>query len=79
MGCLEGGDLDIAYLSEIDPTWTDSSLTTILNPEAVIFANPIAQGACAADAMPVPLTSRWISCLVCRFAGQYVSVQRLGE
>lgn len=49
--CLEGGDLDIAYLSEIDPTWTDSSLTTILNPEAVIFANPIAQGACAADAI----------------------------
>ncbi|HBA3218640.1 TPA: conjugal transfer pilus assembly protein TraU [Escherichia coli] len=48
---LEGGDLDIAYLSEIDPTWTDSSLTTILNPEAVIFANPIAQGACAADAI----------------------------
>ncbi|HFP0892208.1 TPA: TraU family protein, partial [Escherichia coli] len=38
LGCLEGGDLDIAYLSEIDPTWTDSSLTTILNPEAVIFA-----------------------------------------
>lgn len=35
LGCLEGGDLDIAYLSEIDPTWTDSSLTTILNPEAV--------------------------------------------
>ncbi|WP_215472094.1 conjugal transfer pilus assembly protein TraU [Escherichia coli] len=22
LGCLEGGDLDIAYLSEIDPTWT---------------------------------------------------------
>lgn len=43
--------IDIAYLSEIDPTWTDSSLTTILNPEAVIFANPIAQGACAADAI----------------------------
>ena len=50
-GCLEGGDMDIAYLSEIDPTWVDSSLTTILNPEAILFANPIAQGACAADAM----------------------------
>ncbi|CNI65154.1 conjugal transfer pilus assembly protein TraU [Yersinia aleksiciae] len=50
-GCLEGGDMDIAYLSEIDPTWVDSSLTTILNPEAVLFANPIAQGACAADAI----------------------------
>lgn len=50
-GCLEGGDMDIAYLSEIDPTWVDSSLTTILNPEAILFANPIAQGACAADAI----------------------------
>lgn len=50
-GCLEGGDMDIAYLSEIDPTWVDSSLTTILNPEAILFANPIAQGACAADAL----------------------------
>ncbi|HDT6091360.1 TPA: conjugal transfer pilus assembly protein TraU, partial [Raoultella ornithinolytica] len=39
-GCLEGGDMDIAYLSEIDPTWVDSSLTTILNPEAILFANP---------------------------------------
>lgn len=51
VGCLEGGDMDIAYLSEIDPTWVDSSLTTILNPEAIVFANPIAQGACAADAI----------------------------
>lgn len=51
LGCLQGGDLDIGYLSEIDPTWGDSALTSILNPEAVIFANPIAQGACAADAL----------------------------
>lgn len=49
--CLQGGDMDIAYLSELDPTWNDSSLTTILNPEAILFANPIAQGACAADAI----------------------------
>ena len=51
LGCLQGGDLDIGYLSEIDPAWGDSALTSILNPEAVIFANPIAQGACAADAI----------------------------
>ncbi|RSK63193.1 conjugal transfer protein TraU [Enterobacter huaxiensis] len=51
VGCLEGGDLDIGYLSEIDPTWGDSALTSILNPEAVLFANSIAQGACAADAI----------------------------
>lgn len=51
VGCLQGGDMDIGYLSEIDPTWGDSALTSILNPEAVIFSNPIAQGACAADAL----------------------------
>jgi conjugal transfer pilus assembly protein TraU len=51
MGCLEGGDMDIAYLTELDPTWVDSSLTTLLSPEAVVFANPLAQGACAADAI----------------------------
>lgn len=49
-GCLQGGDLDIAYLSELDPMWNDSSLSIIVNPEAVLFNNIIAQGACAADA-----------------------------
>ena len=59
-GCLEGGDMDIAYLSEIDPTWVDSSLTTILNPEAILFANPIAQGACAADALASAFICHWM-------------------
>lgn len=49
-GCLEAGDLDIAYLSELDPMWNDSSLSIIINPEAVLFGNSIAQAACAADA-----------------------------
>ncbi len=62
LGCLEGGDLDIAYLSEIDPTWTDSSLTTILNPEAVIFANPIAQGPVLQMPLPAPLTCPSMLC-----------------
>lgn len=47
--CLEQGSLDLAYLSELDPLWADDELTAILNPEAVIFANPAAQAACAAD------------------------------
>ena len=37
-GCLMGGGIWISgHLPEIDPTWTDSSPTTILNPEAVIL------------------------------------------
>ena len=51
MGCLQSGDMDIAYLSELDPLWNDSSLSSIIAPEAFVFANPIAQGACAADAI----------------------------
>ena len=47
--CLEKGSLDIAYLTEIDPFWNDDETSFIINPEAVLFANPIAQAACAAD------------------------------
>ena len=47
--CLEVGGVDIAYITELDPLWQDSELTLIINPEAVIFNNPLAVAACAAD------------------------------
>lgn len=47
--CLEQGTLDVAYLTEVDPLWADDELSAILNPEAVLFANPVAKAACAAD------------------------------
>jgi conjugal transfer pilus assembly protein TraU len=47
--CLEQGSFDLAYLTEVDPLWNDDELTLILNPEAVLFANPVAVAACAAD------------------------------
>ncbi|MCU6237565.1 conjugal transfer pilus assembly protein TraU [Morganella morganii] len=50
-GCLQAGDMDIGYLSELDPMWEDSSLSSVIAPEAFVFANPVAQGACAADAI----------------------------
>ncbi|WP_052208901.1 conjugal transfer pilus assembly protein TraU [Croceibacterium mercuriale] len=49
--CFEQSTFDIAYITEIDPLWQDDELTTLLNPEAAIFANPIAQAACAADCL----------------------------
>lgn len=49
--CLETGGLDIAYMTELDPTWKDDSLTFLLNPEAALFANLPAQASCAADAL----------------------------
>lgn len=47
--CLERGVFDLAYVTEIDPLWADSSLTFILNPDVAIFGNPIGQAACTAD------------------------------
>ena len=47
--CAETFSLDIVYMSEFDPFWNDSKWTTILNPEALLFANPLAALACAAD------------------------------
>ncbi|MCY4028082.1 MAG: TraU family protein, partial [Acidobacteria bacterium] len=49
LGCLEGGSLDIAWVSELDPAWLDDELSFLLNPEAALFANLPAQAACAAD------------------------------
>jgi conjugal transfer pilus assembly protein TraU len=47
--CMEQGSLDLAYLTEVDPLWADDELTALLNPEALLFANPVAKAACAAD------------------------------
>lgn len=47
--CLETQGFDLAYMTEVDPLWQDDELTFLLNPEAVVFNNPIAISACAAD------------------------------
>jgi conjugal transfer pilus assembly protein TraU len=44
-------DIDIAYISEIDPTWNNETLAMFTHPEAVLFANPVATAACMADAV----------------------------
>jgi len=47
--CLEQSNFDVAYISELDPTWNDEVLQSILTPEVFLFGSPIAQGACALD------------------------------
>ncbi len=47
--CLEQSTFDVAYMSEYDPTWNDPKLQSLLNPEAMLFGNPIAQASCALD------------------------------
>lgn len=57
-GCLQQGDFDIAYLTELDPTWFDSEMSFVLSPESVLFGNPVAQASCAADALSSTLTNK---------------------
>ena len=54
--CLDTGDLDIAYLTELDPTWNDDELGFIIDPEALLFGNLLAQSACAADSLAASLS-----------------------
>lgn len=47
--CLERKGFDLAYTTALDPLWSDDELLSIINWDAALFANPIAQGACAGD------------------------------
>lgn len=51
-GCISDGyvDLDMMYMSEVDPTWNNDELAFFTNPEAAAVANPLATAACPADA-----------------------------
>lgn len=57
-GCMEPGDFDIAYLTELDPSWRDSEMSFVLSPESVLFANPVAQASCAADSLSSTLAKK---------------------
>lgn len=47
--CLETGKFDLGYVTELDPSWNNDELSMILSPDVFLFANPLAQAACAAD------------------------------
>jgi len=52
-GCIADGyiDLDMMYMSEVDPTWNNDELAFFSNPEAAAVANPLAVAACPAGAV----------------------------
>lgn len=43
--------IDLLYFTEVDPLWRNDELTAIINPESLVFANPIAQALCAPDCL----------------------------
>ncbi|HHH46125.1 MAG TPA: conjugal transfer protein [Thiotrichales bacterium] len=49
VACLTPESFDVLYITELDPLWADSELTFLIQPDAVLFANPVAQAACAGD------------------------------
>ncbi len=42
--------LDVAYMTEIDPTWLDEDSAAVMFPEELLFNNEFTVAACAADA-----------------------------
>jgi conjugal transfer pilus assembly protein TraU len=51
MGCKTSSGFAMGYMTEIDPTWQDDAWGAMFTPENVLFSNPIAQLACAVDAV----------------------------
>jgi len=49
--CVESTGFDLAYITEVDPLWQDDTLTAIINPEALLFGNPVTNLACIADSV----------------------------
>jgi len=47
--CFEQASFDLAYMTELDPTWADDTLAAEVYPETALFDFPLAQAACAAD------------------------------
>ena len=55
--CVQDGfvGIDLAYPSELDPTWTTSTIAFYAHPETALVANDIAQSACIGDAVAANL------------------------
>lgn len=51
--CVDGGNIDLAYMTELDSLWQDAQATAVIQPEAITFANRVAQLACIADSVAV--------------------------
>lgn len=49
--CVADGQWDLSYVTELDPTWQSNIEAMILNPEVMLFANPVLGLSCIADAV----------------------------
>jgi len=55
VGCINYAgiydEIDLLYLSEVDPLWKDDPLAMVFHPEGLLTNNPIATAACSVDAL----------------------------
>jgi conjugal transfer pilus assembly protein TraU len=50
--CLQSpSSLDVLYMTELDPMWNDDGLAALIQPEALLFGNPVTNLACIADSI----------------------------
>ncbi len=49
--CVEMTEVDIGYVTEIDPLWNNDELGAFISPEALLFGNPVTNLACVADSV----------------------------
>lgn len=56
-------DFDVLWLTELDPTWHDSEMGFVMNPEAALFGNPVAGAACAADSLSATTANKPVDTL----------------
>ena len=50
--CLQvPSTLDIGYMTEVDPLWNSDPLSALIQPEALLFGNPVTNLACIADSI----------------------------
>lgn len=49
--CLKLPEYNVGWMTEVDPFWQDDLWSVVYNPEAILFANPVAQLACSVDAV----------------------------
>lgn len=54
--CIDKGPIDLAWMTEFDPTWNVDILNLIFHPEACILSSPQAHLACVADCLACGLS-----------------------
>lgn len=54
--CVEASGFDIGFLTEIDPSWNDDYLMSLLDPKVYLVSNDAAQLSCVADSVACNLS-----------------------